>query len=237
MLAIELARRKFWIIREMAYGIDKASHEGALAANKKITAIFENGIDIIYPIENTTLYKRIAEKEAIIFEFTLGRGSDGQTFPIRSRLIAGLCHAIIVVKSDKFGGNMITAKFAIEYGRYVFAVPRRINQPSSSGRLALIKEATMLTCVDGVFEDLPHLDDSSRQALLPFASSENISLNVEIPKFHVSWKKGLRNFIPRKVHCDGHDNNPFRAISKEGYAYVKNAINSRSGIKSIRWDV
>ncbi|MDR1890759.1 MAG: DNA-processing protein DprA [Puniceicoccales bacterium] len=199
MLAMELARRKFCIVSGMARGIDTAAHEGALAANGQTIAILGNGIDIIYPTENATLYKRIAEKGAIISEFTLGRRADKQTFPIRNRLIAGLCHAVIVVESDKFGGSMITAKFATEYGRHVFAVPGRIDQPSSSGCLALIKEgATMLTCVDDIFEDLPYLDDSPKQTLLPLASSESGSLNVQMPQISCPMEKKIYEILLRE---------------------------------------
>jgi DNA processing protein len=180
MLAMELARRKFCIVSGMARGIDTAAHEGALAVNGKTIAILGNGIDIIYPTENATLYKRISEKGTIISEFTLGRRADKQTFPIRNRLIAGLCHAVIIVESDKFGGSMITAKFATEYGRHVFAVPGRIDQPTSLGCLALIKEgATMLTCVNDIFEDLPYLDDSPKQTTLSFMSSEDESIKIQ----------------------------------------------------------
>ncbi|MDR2432801.1 MAG: DNA-processing protein DprA [Puniceicoccales bacterium] len=199
MLAMELARRKFCIVSGMARGIDTAAHEGALAANGKTIAILGNGIDVIYPSGNATLYKRIAEKGAIISEFTLGRHADKQTFPVRNRLIAGLCHAVIIVESDKFGGSMITAKFAIEYGRHVFAVPGRIDQPSSSGCLALIKEgATMLTCVDDIFEDLPYLDDSPKQSILSLSSPENKDLNPPMPQISCPMERKVYEILLRE---------------------------------------
>jgi DNA processing protein len=199
MLAMGLARRKFCIVSGMARGIDTAAHEGALAANGKTIAILGNGIDIIYPIENAILYKRIAEKGAIISEFTLGRHADKQTFPIRNRLIAGLCHAVIIVESDKFGGSMITAKFATEYGRHVFAVPGRIDQPSSSGCLALIKEgATMLTCVDDIFEDLPYLDDSPKQTMLSFSPSENKNSDIPMPQISCPMERKIYEILWRE---------------------------------------
>ncbi|MDR2776847.1 MAG: DNA-processing protein DprA [Puniceicoccales bacterium] len=199
MLAMELARRKFCIVSGMARGIDTAAHEGALAAKGKTIAILGNGIDIIYPIENATLYKRIAEKGGIISEFTLGRHADKQTFPIRNRLIAGLCHAVIIVESDKFGGSMITAKFATEYGRHVFAIPGRIDQPTSSGCLALIKEgATMLTCVDDIFEDLPYLDDLPKQVVLSLSSPENKDLNAPISQISCPMERKIYEILLRE---------------------------------------
>ncbi|MDR1414049.1 MAG: DNA-processing protein DprA [Puniceicoccales bacterium] len=168
MLAMELVKRGFCIVSGMARGIDTAAHEGALAGGGKTIAVFGNGIDIIYPQENAVLYKKISENGAIISEFVMGRHADRQTFPIRNRLIAGLCHAVIIIESDRTGGSMITAKFAAEYGRHVFAIPGRIDQPSSAGCLALIKEgASMLTCVDDIFEELPYLSNSPKQATFP----------------------------------------------------------------------
>jgi DNA processing protein len=199
MIAMELARRKFCIVSRMARGIDTAAHEGALAANGKTIAILGNGIDVIYPAENATLYRRIAEKGAIISEFTLGRHADKQTFPIRNRLIAGSCHAVIVVESDKFGGSMITAKFATEYGRHVFAVPGRIDQPSSSGCLTLIKEgATLLTCIEDIFEDLPYLNDSPKQTVLPLASSENENLNIPTQQISCPMERKIYEILLRE---------------------------------------
>ncbi|MDR1401440.1 MAG: DNA-processing protein DprA [Puniceicoccales bacterium] len=175
MLAMELSRRGFCIVSGMARGIDTSAHEGALAVKGQTIAVLGNGIDVIYPKENATLYRRIAENGAIISEFVLGRHADRQTFPIRNRLIAGLCHAVIIVESDRFGGSMITAKFAADYGRHVFAVPGRIDQPSSSGCLALIKEgASILTCVNDIFEELPYLDNSPKQTALPLEITDEL---------------------------------------------------------------
>jgi DNA processing protein len=184
MLAIELSKRGFCIVSGMARGIDTAAHEGALAAKGKTIAVLGNGIDIIYPSENAALYRRIAENGALISEFTLGRKADKQAFPIRNRLIAGLCHAVIIVESDRFGGSMITAKFANDYGRHVFAVPGRIDQPSSSGCLSLIREgATMLTSIDDIFDDLPYLDlDSEQITMFTDVGSGNRFFTNKLPR-------------------------------------------------------
>jgi DNA processing protein len=167
-LAMELAKRGFCIVSGMARGIDSTAHEGALAAGGKTIAVFGNGVDVIYPRENAILYKKIVENGAVVSEFALGRRADKQTFPVRNRLIAGLCHAVIVVESSKLGGSMITARFAAEYGRHVFAIPGRIDQPSSSGCLALIRGgAMMLTCVDDFFEDVPYFDTLQKPTVSP----------------------------------------------------------------------
>lgn len=184
-LAMELSIRGFSIVSGMARGIDAAAHEGTIAANGHTIAVLGNGLDIIYPQEHSDLYRKITEHGAIISEFPLGRRPDKQTFPIRNRIIAGLCHAVIVVESDNHGGSMITARMAGEYGRHVFAVPGRIDDISSSGCLSLIKDgATMLTSIDDIFEELPYLDSTPQQTMLNFDdtqahSSHDIACPVE----------------------------------------------------------
>ncbi len=164
-LAGELARLGFTVVSGMARGIDGAAHEGALEANGQTVAVLGTGVDIVYPPEHQSLYNRLIERGAVFSEFALSRPADRQTFPLRNRIIAGLCHAVIVVESDLHGGSMITARLAGEHGRLVFAVPGRIDQASSRGCHALLREgATLLTCIDDLLEELAPIG----QALLPF---------------------------------------------------------------------
>jgi DNA processing protein len=158
-LAAELARLGFCIVSGLARGIDTLAHEGALSVGGKTAAVLGNGIDIIYPPENIDIYRRIEADGAIVAEFPFGRRADRQTFAMRNRIIAGMCAAIIVVESDKAGGSMITARFAAEQGRQVFAVPGRIDQPSSAGCHQLIRDgATLVTGVDDILAELNYLD-------------------------------------------------------------------------------
>jgi DNA processing protein len=183
----------------MARGIDFAAHDGALAANGKTLAVLGNGVDVIYPSENAQLYRKIANHGALVSEFTLGRHADRQTFPIRNRLIAGLCHAVIVVESDRFGGSMITARFAMEYGRHVFAVPGRIDSGSSAGCLALIKDgATMLTSIDDIFEDMPYLNPSSRQGVLPLDTANGENSQAVAPEASCPMEKKIHEILTEK---------------------------------------
>lgn len=164
-LASELASRGFCIVSGMARGIDSAAHEGALEVQGKTVAILGSGVDVIYPPENEGLYHRIAQTGVVVSEFALGQRGDKTTFPRRNRLIAGMCQAVIVVETDNQGGSMITARFAAEQGRHVFAVPGRIDQVSSRGCLQLIREGvTLLTKVDDLLEELPYLINSATSA-------------------------------------------------------------------------
>jgi len=159
-LGSELARLGFCVVSGLARGIDTAAHEGALEAGGRTAAVLGNGIDIIYPPENLKLYQRIEENGgAILSEFPFGRRADKQSFAMRNRIVAGMCRAVVVVESDVSGGSMITARFAGEQGRLIFAVPGRIDQPSSAGCHQLIRDgATLLTSVDDILSELNYLE-------------------------------------------------------------------------------
>ncbi len=177
-LGAELARLGFCVVSGLARGIDTAAHEGALSVGGKTAAVVGCGIDIIYPPENLELYRRIGAEGVILSEFPFGRRADRQSFPMRNRVVAGMCEATVVVETDVSGGAMITARFAGEYGRLIFAVPGRIDQPTSAGCHQLIRDgATLLTSVDDVLAELNYLD-GLRPAAIPAraAADPNTSL-------------------------------------------------------------
>ena len=151
----ELARLGFCVVSGMARGTDTAAHEGALEAGGKTVAVFGCGLDIIYPAENIELYRKLVAAGAVISEFPFGRRADRQSFPMRNRVVAGMCEGVVVVESDAAGGSMITARFAGEQGRQLFAVPGRIDQASSRGCHQLIRDgATLVRSVDDILEEL-----------------------------------------------------------------------------------
>jgi DNA processing protein len=142
----------------LARGIDTSAHEGALSVGGRTAAVLGTGIDIIYPPENLDLYRRIAKAGAVLSEFPFGRAADKDSFAMRSRVISGICEAVIVVESDRWGGAMTTAKFAGEQGRLLFAVPGRIDQSASAGPNQLIRDgAILLTRVEDVLEEIQYL--------------------------------------------------------------------------------
>ena len=164
------------MVSGLARGIDTAAHEGALSVGGRTAAVLGNGLDIIYPPENLDLYRRIAEHGAVVSEFPFGRRADRQSFAMRNRIVSGLCEAVVVVESDVDGGAMITARFAGEHGRLIFAVPGRIDQPSSRGCHQLIRDgATLLTSVDDILAELNYLD-GLRPAPVPARADEGVSL-------------------------------------------------------------
>lgn len=153
----ELANLGFTIVSGMALGIDTAAHEGALASQKPgaTIAVLGSGLNVIYPKENAKLYQSIIENGSVLSEFILNRPADKVTFPIRNRVIAGMCEYVLVIESDQNGGSMITAHIANEYGRNVLAIPGRIDQKTSIGCHALIREgATLIGSFDQLLEEL-----------------------------------------------------------------------------------
>jgi DNA processing protein len=198
-LARELAQIGFCIVSGLARGIDSEAHEGALEAKGKTVAVLGCGLDIIYPPENLDLYRRIASSGAIVSEFPFGRRADKQSFPMRNRVISGICLATIVVESNVNGGSMITARFTGEQGRMIFAVPGHIDQASSQGYHQLLRDgATLLNSTDDVIEELR----LSGQLELTYAGSgdnETVTKNA-LPELDVLESKIAHCFDDGSAH-------------------------------------
>lgn len=142
--AYNLAKQNVNIVSGLAKGIDSFSHIGALKANGKTIAVVANGLDIIYPKENEKLTKEIIEKGgAIISEYPIGTRPEKEHFPARNRIISGLSQAVLVVEAKEKSGSLITADFAMEQGKDVFAVPGNINLLNSVGTNNLIKDGAI----------------------------------------------------------------------------------------------
>lgn len=155
VFAGRLARAGFCIVSGLARGIDAAAHVGALDAGGSTVAVLGCGLDIVYPPEHADLHERIACEGAVFSEFPFGRRADRQTFPMRNRLVSGMCEAVVVVESAASGGSMITARLAGEQGRQVLALPGRVDQVSSAGCHQLIREgATLVTGAHEILEEL-----------------------------------------------------------------------------------
>jgi DNA processing protein len=165
-----LASAGWCLVSGLARGVDTEVHRGALDVGGKTVAVLGCGADIVYPPENLELYREISAKGAVISEFPLGRPADKRTFPMRNRIVAGMCKAVVVVESDEDGGSLITARFAADMGRSVCAFPGRVDQPTSRGCHALIREgATLVTSVEEILEELGEV---SKQREMDFGASE-----------------------------------------------------------------
>ena len=155
MLGRELAAASIVVVSGLARGIDGEAHRGALDARGLTVAVLGCGIDRDYPASNAQLSRRIEEQGLVVSEYEAGVEPSPWRFPARNRIIAGLCEAVVVVEARERSGALITADFALEEGREVFAVPGEITSSLSHGTNALLKlGATPLTSSQDVLDAL-----------------------------------------------------------------------------------
>ena len=135
-----LASNGITVVSGMARGIDTIAHQSALDAGGRTIAVFGSGLDVIYPPENRDLSERIRTHGVLVSEFYPGTQPEAVNFPPRNRIISGLSKAVVIVEADEKSGALITAKFAVEQSRDVFAVPGSIYAPRSRGTNRLISD-------------------------------------------------------------------------------------------------
>lgn len=167
-LSQQIVRAGFAVNSGLARGVDTAAHRGALLAGGRTIAVLGGGLDCLYPRENAALADEIAQSGAVMTELPLGRKPDKTTFPMRNRIVSGMSKGIIVIEAGVKSGALITARQALEQGRSVFAVPGRIDNPSTRGCHQLIKEgARLVESVDDVLEEFEFLMPVHRMASEP----------------------------------------------------------------------
>lgn len=156
--AAKLIEYGFTITSGMALGVDAASHKGALQANGATIAVLGNGLDTFYPLRNAALAVQILEHGCIVSEFPIGTVPTPYNFPRRNRIISGLSVGVLVVEAAVKSGSLITADFALEQGREVFAIPGSINSSKVKGCHALIRSgAKLVDCVTDILDELAPL--------------------------------------------------------------------------------
>jgi DNA processing protein len=154
-LARTLASRGVTIISGLARGVDALAHTSALEAGGRTAAVLGCGVDRIYPPENRGLAQKIVRNGALLSDYPLGTPPEGGNFPPRNRIISGLASATVVVEAGETSGALITAEFAAEQGRDVFAVPGSILAPQSKGTNRLIQNGALpLLSADDILQRL-----------------------------------------------------------------------------------
>lgn len=177
--AKELALKGVQIISGMAWGIDGMAHEGALEAGGDTFAVLGCGIDICYPSGHRHLYEQLALKGGLLSEHAPGVPPLPRFFPARNRIISGLSDLVLVVEAKERSGSLITADFALEQGKDVFAVPGRVGDELSKGCLNLIRQGAGLADSPGtILEALgifgKEKDQKENLGKILLANDENI---------------------------------------------------------------
>src|SRR5262245_44114549 len=154
-LARELAQAGIVVVSGLATGIDGAAHLGALDAGGRTVAVMATGIDDVYPTWHRGLAEQIAANGALVTEFPAGTAALPRHFPQRNRIVSGLSMAVIVVEAAEGSGSLITARYALDQGREVFAVPGPIGDGRHRGSHRLLQQgATLVTGTDDVLDVL-----------------------------------------------------------------------------------
>lgn len=164
-IARDLAFRGLTIVSGGARGIDTSAHKGALEAGGRTVAFLGCGIDVTYPLENKKLFEAIAGSGAVVSEFPFGSNPEPWRFPPRNRLISGMSLGVLVCQSPEASGALITASYAAEQGKDVFAVPGNVDEERNRGCHRLIKDgAKLVESPEDILEELGLACDEDKRA-------------------------------------------------------------------------
>ncbi|MFQ5401148.1 MAG: DNA-processing protein DprA [Anaerolineae bacterium] len=182
-LVAGLVRNGIVIVSGLARGIDAIAHQTALECGGRTVAVLGSGLDCIYPAEHRSLVKRILDgRGAVLSEYGLGVQPEARNFPPRNRIISGLTLGTVVIEAGERSGALITAKFALEQDREVFAVPGNVNSPASKGCNRLIQQGAKLVMgAEDILEELSLQmveEHTAVQLALPESAEEAALLNL-----------------------------------------------------------
>lgn len=169
----KLSEAGIQVVSGMAYGVDGASQRGAVSGKGKSFAVLGCGVDICYPREHFNLYMELGKHGGLLSEFAPGIQPLPQHFPMRNRVISGLCDVLIVMEAREKSGSLITADFALEQGKEIFALPGRVGDKLSAGCNQLIKNGANLLMSP---EDITEFFGFFGKNLLRVDEKENLGL-------------------------------------------------------------
>ena len=172
--AAHLARKGLGITSGLAVGVDGAAHEAALEVEGLTIAVAATGLDRVYPAQHQSLARRIVEQGAIVSEFPIGTPPMPGHFPRRNRIISGLSLGTLVVEAALKSGSLISARYALEQGRELFAIPGSIHNPLARGCHQLIRQgAKLVETADDILEEIGPLLSADEASAPPSAAAES----------------------------------------------------------------
>jgi DNA processing protein len=190
-ISTALIKNGFTVVSGMADGIDTESHSAAMEAGGRTIAVVGTGVDVIYPYKNKNLYHKILKSGIVISEYPAKTTPNRSHFPRRNRIIAGLCRAVLVMEAGEKSGALITANYANEFCRDVYALPGRVDDEPSQGCLKLITQGAgvisqklnellmMLGAIPQIDVELPIFNSSPS---LPVSKPKSETSKLETPK-------------------------------------------------------
>lgn len=177
-----LAANGITVVSGLARGVDAIAHQTVVKAGGRTIGVLGSGVDKIYPPEHRALADKMVEQGAVISDYAPGTPPDASNFPPRNRIISGLSLAVVVIEAGETSGALITAEFAAEQGREVFAVPGSILAPQSKGTNKLIQNGALpLLSVNDLMQPLNLTrmgDQKAARKIIPSDETESCLLNV-----------------------------------------------------------
>ena len=200
--AKSLVEKGLGITSGLALGVDSWAHNGALAGNGITIGVLGHGLDMIYPASNKSLAEKILTHGALVSEFPLGVKPDRQNFPRRNRVISGLSLGVLVVEATLKSGSLITANYALDQNREVFALPGSLYNPLAKGCHALIREgAKLVEVAEDILEEL----NISTSAI-----DQGASLGKKAGKRGLSRPRGKKRWA--LLSYIGHESTPIEVV-------------------------
>ena len=199
-ISTALAKHGFTVVSGMAAGIDTNAHHGCLSAGGRTLAILGTGIDVVYPPRNLSLYEEIQKQGLVISEYPAGSKPNRAHFPQRNRIIAGLSRAVLVMEAPTKSGALITADFANEFCRDVYALPGSLDNEQALGCLGLLSKGAHVILNEGhLLEMLGAIPNLDAVVQLPLFAQEQ---PTSVPQLEPELAKVLQSLTSEPTSFD-----------------------------------
>lgn len=229
-ISYELASAGAVVVSGMALGCDAVAAAGAIGAEGTTVAVLGSGIDVVYPRQHLTLMEEIKQHGVVMTEYPPGTPPSGRHFPVRNRIISGLCQGTLAVEGDLKSGAMLTVGHAVKQGRKVFALPGNVGESNSEGTNELIRNGATVTISAGDILDSFELTDRD---LIDFEGYKRAKYRSELSE-SVLLRLGITARIRESANDDGAEpfpNVPMPIGKRRTPADVLNVRESRSGTR------